>query len=78
MAINGPLRSQKLTGIALALAGRAGERLAALLDLTAERSSLLRRSDSEFVQTNVPAEATSGDHTQAEYGHYRGPGNPPR
>ena len=40
MAINGPLRSQKLTGIALA---RAGERLAALLDLTAGRSSLLRR-----------------------------------
>jgi len=31
-----------LTGIALALAGRAGERLAALLDLTAGRSSLLR------------------------------------
>ena len=38
-----PLRSQNLTGIALALAGRAGERLAALLDLTAGRSSLLRR-----------------------------------
>lgn len=31
-----------LTGIALALAGRAGSRLAALLDLTAGRSSLLR------------------------------------
>jgi len=31
-----------LTGIALALAGRAGARLAAVLDLTAGRSSMLR------------------------------------
>jgi transposase len=37
-----PPLARMLTGIALALAGRAGERLAALLDLTAGRSSLLR------------------------------------
>ena len=37
-----PPLARMLTGIALALAGRAGERLAALLGLTAGRSSLLR------------------------------------
>ncbi len=37
-----PPLARMLTGIALALAGRAGERLAALLDLTAGRSGLLR------------------------------------
>ncbi len=37
-----PPLARMLTGIALALAGRAGSRLAALLDLTAGRSSLLR------------------------------------
>ena len=37
-----PPLARMLTGIALALAGRAGARLAALLDLTAGRSSLLR------------------------------------
>jgi transposase len=37
-----PPLARMLTGIALALAGRAGARLAGLLDLTAGRSSLLR------------------------------------
>jgi hypothetical protein len=37
-----PDPARMLTGIALALAGRIGERLAALLDLMAGRSSLLR------------------------------------
>jgi transposase len=37
-----PPLARMLTGIALALAGRAGARLAAVLDLTAGRSSLLR------------------------------------
>ena len=37
-----PLLTRMLTGIALALAGRAGARLAAALDLAAGRSSLLR------------------------------------
>ena len=37
-----PPLARILTGIAVALAGRAGERLAALLDLTAGRSSMLR------------------------------------
>jgi transposase len=37
-----PPLARMLTGIALALAGRAGARLAALLDLAAGRSSLLR------------------------------------
>jgi transposase len=37
-----PPLARMLTGVALALAGRAGARLAALLDLTAGRSSLLR------------------------------------
>jgi len=37
-----PPLARMLSGIALALAGRAGARLAALLDLTAGRSSLLR------------------------------------
>jgi transposase len=37
-----PPLARMLTGVAVALAGRAGSRLAALLDLTAGRSSLLR------------------------------------
>ena len=37
-----PPLTRMLTGVAVALAGRAGSRLAALLDLTAGRSSLLR------------------------------------